>query len=83
MGIGAHAAGTLCEVLHVAGVAPDQNRLKAAVQGADAAGFADAPVLHLHFNAQMAFDTGQGIDNDRSGKMALGCFSGFAHGCSL
>ena len=83
VGIGAHAAGALREVLHVAGVAPDQNRFKAAVQGADAAGFADAPVLHFHFNAQVAFDTGQGIDDDRSGEMALGCFSGFAHGCSL
>ena len=70
VGIGAHFRSVLREVLHVAGVAPDQNRFKAAVQAADAAGFADAPVLHFHFNAQVAFDTGQGIDDDRSGEMA-------------
>ena len=80
VGVGAHAAGTLRKVLHVAGITPDQNRFQTTEQGADAAGVFDAPVLDFHLNAQMAFDTGQRVNDDRAGETALGSFSDFAHG---
>ena len=81
--IGAHAAGTLREVLHVTGIAAHQNLFKAAEEGTATARFRDPAPAHFHFNAQMAFNTGEGIDDNGTAIGALGRFSDFAHGCIL
>ena len=84
VGVGAHAAGTLGEVLGIAGVTALEDHFQTAIQGAAAAGILDAAVLHFHLDAQMAFDTGQRVNDDGTGKGALGRFHNLAHaGSSL
>ena len=74
MDIGAHAADTLCKMLHIPGVAVFENGFKAPEEGANAAGVGNLAVLHFHFNAQMPFHAGQRIDDNGTRIAALGCF---------
>ena len=62
---GAHAADALGEGPGIARVAPAQDDLDAAHHGAGAGGLGDDAVgVGFGLDAQMAFDAGDGIDND-------------------
>ena len=79
MGVGAHAAGALSEVLGVARIAPLEDEFQAPEQGGTTAGVLDPAVLHFHFDAEVAFDTGQGVHHDGTGIRTLGSSFCLAH----
>ena len=74
VGVGADAAGTGSEVLHVAGIPALDNGFQAAEEGAAGAGILDLAILHFDFDAQMAFNTGQRINDNRAAVGRLRCF---------
>ncbi len=61
---GAHAADALGEGPGVARIASAQDDLDAAHHGAGRVGLLDGAILHLRLDAQVAFDAGDGIDDD-------------------
>ncbi len=61
---GAHAADALGDGPGIAGIAADEDLLEAAHHGAGAVGVGDDAVLHHRFNAQVAFNASDGIDNN-------------------
>jgi hypothetical protein len=60
---GAYATDALGQRPGVARVAPAQDDLQAAYHGAGGIGFFDTPVGHAGFDAQVAFDARDGIEN--------------------
>ena len=61
---GAHAAEALGEQPGVARIAAAQNVFDAAPHGAGSPGIADRIVVHFHVDAEVAFNSGNGIDRD-------------------
>ena len=73
--VSADAAGTLGEVLSIAGIASLEDHFKAAEKRAAAADVFHFALFNFNLDAEVTFNTGQRINNDRS---AVG-----AHRCSL
>ena len=64
VGVGAHAAGTLGEVLGVARVASFQDQLEAAEELRARPDVGDLALVDFDFDLEMAFDAGHGVDDD-------------------
>ena len=75
VGIGAHAAGTLGEVLGIAGITAFEDGFQTAEQGSAAAGILNLAVFHFHFNTKVAFNTGQGVNGPPNRCSCSGAFS--------
>ena len=83
MGVGAHAAGSLGEMLGVLGITPFENDLQSPEKLGTGPCFGNSAVVYFDFDAQMALDSGDGIDHNGAAEIAFWCGTGRRRGFGM